>query len=299
MNQTIHNGDTTALIAIEEINAADIFVEDPQPLTDLLEKLRALTTSFTPDTSTAKGREEIKALAYRVTRSKTALAELIKDEKKTPQKTIARLIAAGKRIATFCDELKAEIRQPVTDWEAEEELRVRKEMDHEQALIDHGFYEREQALLKREAELEAAAPAAPPAETAPIQAHMLDDPTKPYTMQDVAVGPQIEIQGPSREPAPYPTPEAPETPATPTTTTPAPMDYNTGFKQLRGAMRIDKAYAQSWHDNLAACFYDAIPDHMSARELTSSGARLTKDIIANDGASRFMKLAFDVETIAV
>lgn len=55
---------------------------------------------------------------------------------------------------------------------------------------------------------------------------------------------------------------------------------------LKRAMAEDPDYARTWHDNAAMCFYDAIPE-----------GRLTDDHrIANEGAARFMKLAFEVET---
>jgi len=51
---------------------------------------------------------------------------------------------------------------------------------------------------------------------------------------------------------------------------------------LKKALKNDESYAWSWHCNLAMAFFDAMkrPNHKEA----------------NEGASRFMKLAFDVET---
>lgn len=55
---------------------------------------------------------------------------------------------------------------------------------------------------------------------------------------------------------------------------------------LKRAMAEDPDYARTWHDNAAICFYDSIPE-----------GRLDDDHrIANEGAARFMKLAFEVET---
>lgn len=56
---------------------------------------------------------------------------------------------------------------------------------------------------------------------------------------------------------------------------------------LKKAMQDDPEYAHSWHCNVAMSFYDAMPDQILHE------ARLK---IGNDGASRFMKLCFDVET---
>ena len=49
---------------------------------------------------------------------------------------------------------------------------------------------------------------------------------------------------------------------------------------LRKAMKKDPAYAYGWHCNIARMMQDAGASHE----------------IANDGAARFMKLAFDVDT---
>lgn len=49
---------------------------------------------------------------------------------------------------------------------------------------------------------------------------------------------------------------------------------------LKAAFAADQDYANSWHDNIACCVMDAGLNHERA----------------NDAASRFMKLAFDVKT---
>jgi len=52
------------------------------------------------------------------------------------------------------------------------------------------------------------------------------------------------------------------------------------MKILKKAFQDDPDYAHSWHCNIACMAMDAGTDHKTA----------------NDGAGRFMKLAFDVET---
>lgn len=56
---------------------------------------------------------------------------------------------------------------------------------------------------------------------------------------------------------------------------------------LRAAFRDDPAFARSWHDNLAMSFFDA--------QIHDEGAS-TPHAVANDGATRFMKLAFGADT---
>jgi len=59
---------------------------------------------------------------------------------------------------------------------------------------------------------------------------------------------------------------------------------------LKKAMQDDPEYAHTWHCNLAMSFSDALPE----TKYPNVQARLHE--IRNDGASRFMKICFDVET---
>lgn len=52
------------------------------------------------------------------------------------------------------------------------------------------------------------------------------------------------------------------------------------IEALSDSFKNDSSFAWTWHCNLAMSFYDAGGDHETA----------------NDGAARFMKLAFGVDT---
>jgi len=58
------------------------------------------------------------------------------------------------------------------------------------------------------------------------------------------------------------------------------------FKTLKQALKDDPDYAHSWHCNLAMAFYDSMDDIEHPKNHK----------IANEGAQRFMKNCFDVET---
>jgi len=58
------------------------------------------------------------------------------------------------------------------------------------------------------------------------------------------------------------------------------LDVSKAYNVLRKAIQEDPAYAWSWHCNIAMCCQDAGATHTSA----------------NEGAARFMKLAFDVDS---
>lgn len=71
------------------------------------------------------------------------------------------------------------------------------------------------------------------------------------------------------------------------------------FEVIKQAMKDDSpseagSYAHTWHCNISMMCYDA----MDAEPWVNISKEATEDRrrIANDAASRFMKLCFDVET---
>ena len=101
----------------------DIFASD-ESIAAAIESVRKQALAFVPDISSRKGREEIKSLAYRVARSKTALdahgKSMVEDEKKK----IAIVDARRKKICDAFDALKEQVRAPLTEWEDAEKARV-------------------------------------------------------------------------------------------------------------------------------------------------------------------------------
>ena len=68
------------------------------------------------------------------------------------------------------------------------------------------------------------------------------------------------------------------------------------FDVIKQAMKDDNpsGFAHSWHCNIAMMCYDAISEAECNIKRESDGIDGNK--VANDAASRFMKLCFDVET---
>ena len=58
---------------------------------------------------------------------------------------------------------------------------------------------------------------------------------------------------------------------------------------LRQAFKDDPDYAHSWHCNIAMACYDSFPE-------VATDCEKYQHEISNEAASRFMKLAFDVDT---
>lgn len=99
--------------------AVALFTEESE-FDNLLKRITEQTDSHEPDTSTAKGRDEIKSLAYKVTRTKTTLDDLGKAVKEDAQKTVDAVDASRKRMRDTLDDLKTKVRKPLTDYEAAE-----------------------------------------------------------------------------------------------------------------------------------------------------------------------------------
>jgi len=262
MNDTVEN---TALIAIEDIKVNEIFIRR-RGLKALFKMIEDQTAGFVPDLETIKGRDEIAALAYRVARSKTALDKAGADLTADWREKTKAVNDVRKEIKVWCDELRDRIRQPLTDWEAErdrikaeEEEKIRLE---EQRLEDERLEElreREAEIERREAELKA--------------------------REDALKVPDPE---PEPETATEPDPEAPPERPHPRKNPVSNPKATEAFRALRDAIRLDPEYAHSWHCNLAVSFYDSMPE--DTQQLDDSMT------VANNGASRFMKLAFGVTT---
>lgn len=97
------------------------------------ERVKAEVSAHVPDLTTEKGRKEIASLAFKVTKSKTAIdnaGKLLTEEWRSQTKTVddARRIIRDK-----LDALRDETRAPLTDWEAKEstrEIAVQTSMGH-------------------------------------------------------------------------------------------------------------------------------------------------------------------------
>jgi hypothetical protein len=93
-------------------------------------KLEELVANFSKDVSTEGARQEIKTMAYRIARSKTAIDEAGKKETEEARKKIDQINVVRREIRAKFDGLKYAVRKPLTDWEKaeEEKERIRKEL---------------------------------------------------------------------------------------------------------------------------------------------------------------------------
>lgn len=115
------------LLVIETITPA-IFSE-PGGIDALISKLERDVRAVEIDVSTSSGRDACKSLAYKISRSKTALDQLGKDLV-SDWKAKAKLVDdERKTIRDRLDALKAEVKQPVDDWEAAENDRIARHLN--------------------------------------------------------------------------------------------------------------------------------------------------------------------------
>lgn len=122
------------LIEIEkrELNPVTIFRRGG--LDPLLDEIEREARSIVPDIETAKGRKAIASMAAKVARSKTYLDGLGKDLVADLKKQCGIVDADRRKLRDRLDELKADVRRPLTEWEDAEEARVQALKDRLEAM---------------------------------------------------------------------------------------------------------------------------------------------------------------------
>jgi len=111
------------LINIKQLDIADVFKEGGA--IPILEKIREIALKDLPkDAETKESRDFIKSRAYAVARSKTTLDNAGKDLKQGWMDKCKLVDNERKVITHSLDELKNEIRKPVTEWEEAEQKRI-------------------------------------------------------------------------------------------------------------------------------------------------------------------------------
>lgn len=122
--------ESTDLAVVQRLTPAVVFA--PGGVQDILDKITREVRSAQTDISTKAGRDAVASLAYKVARSKTALDEMGKTLVADWKTKSAAVDAERRTIREKLDELKDEVRKPLTDWENAEKDRV---AGHEQAIV--------------------------------------------------------------------------------------------------------------------------------------------------------------------
>lgn len=114
--------ESTDLAVVQKLTPAVVFA--PGGVQDILHKITREVRSAQTDISTKAGREAVASLAYKVARSKTALDEMGKTLVADWKSRSAAVDAERRTIREKLDELKDEVRKPLTDWENAEKQRI-------------------------------------------------------------------------------------------------------------------------------------------------------------------------------
>lgn len=136
-------------------------------ISPIIDAIISEVTSVVPDTTTAKGRNEIASLAHKVAKSKALLDKMGKALADDLNSKLKPINAERKQARDQLDALKISVRQPLTGWEAEqkriadeeaarvaaEELAVKVEDDHEIGLLMAEKFDRYQADKLAEQEI--------------------------------------------------------------------------------------------------------------------------------------------------
>jgi len=148
---------STELIVKEQINPLELFTGgnvDP-----ILEEITRKAKAFVPDLSTGVSRKEIASMAYKVSQSKTLLDTMGKDLVSDWKAKAKSVDSSRKHIRDYLDNLRDEIRKPLTDWEEAEEKKIEEARilaqylaDWDSAITDNDLINREREIARKEAE---------------------------------------------------------------------------------------------------------------------------------------------------
>lgn len=116
--------ETTELVTLPPRESALQVYSTPGGLDPLIEQIRAKVAGTIYDMTTAKGRAECASDAFKVAKSKTAIEKLGKALSAEYKEIPKKIDAERRRAFDALEALQAQVRQPLTDWEAAEEARL-------------------------------------------------------------------------------------------------------------------------------------------------------------------------------
>lgn len=124
------------LVVLGKRNPLEIFTETE--MDKLLNEIRKQVEGVEIDLTTDKGRKAAASLAYKVSRSKTALVEMgenLTEDWREKTKAVKDVVSTMKQ---DLDDLRDEVRQPLTDWEDAEKARIAKHKENLDDMRERG-----------------------------------------------------------------------------------------------------------------------------------------------------------------
>lgn len=119
----LSNAATTDIVAVVAQTPVVVLLDD-QKRDELFAHIRREVEAFEPDLSTNKGRDAIKSLAYKITRTKTAIDAAGKQLNEEARAKIGVVDAARRAAREELDRMADDVRRPLTEWEEAEKARV-------------------------------------------------------------------------------------------------------------------------------------------------------------------------------
>ena len=111
------------LIVIEREDALKAFT-DEQAFDAMFNQIKTLAEEVKPDLTSAKGRKEHKSFCFKIRKTKARIDDVRTDLTEDMRKQISAINARGAAMVERLEELHTTVRQPLTDWEEAEKLRV-------------------------------------------------------------------------------------------------------------------------------------------------------------------------------
>ena len=112
------------IATIVETNPVAVLI-DTKTYSQFYQHIKAEVDAFEPDLSTASGRKQIASMAYKVTRTKTAIDAAGKKLNEDARAQINKVDEQRRKIRADLDALSELVRKPLTEWEQAEEIRVK------------------------------------------------------------------------------------------------------------------------------------------------------------------------------
>lgn len=126
MLDVINEQSASTDIATIVAQTPEVVLIDGRQRTSLYAHIEREIEAFVPDTSTAKGRAAIKSLAFKITKTKTAIDAAGKQLNEEARAKINVVDEARRDARNTLDMLAERVRKPLDEWEAAEEQRVKE-----------------------------------------------------------------------------------------------------------------------------------------------------------------------------
>ena len=124
METTLEEAPTKEQSIVALVEATPVIVlTDKEKFNQFYRAMREETDALDADTSTEKGRKAIASMAYKVARTKTAIDDAGKKLNEEARAQINAVDESRREIRQQLDQLKDEVRRPLTEWEEAEKQR--------------------------------------------------------------------------------------------------------------------------------------------------------------------------------